>query len=161
MRRPSGSSQCAKPRGGAIELLGPLDLEPHQAEKGVVHRTGRQFLFRVAAAAQIGQRQIDAAGGGVFLQVAEDVGQLQGDARLPGRLERLGPAKAPDMNARQPHGRRHALAVSLQFVESLVTSRRQIHLDAVDHRQKVFVGDVETANGVGQGGKEGGRRKNV
>ena len=155
---PSGSSQSsssAPPRRTAR----PGRL-PWPSAGGTARRPRRPAGRRPSSRTpQVGQRQIDATGRGVFLQVAEDVGQLQGDAGLPGRLEGLRPAKSPDVDARQPHGRRHALAVQPQLVERFVARPVQVHFHAVDHGVEVFVGNVESPDGVGQGGERWHRRR--
>ena len=92
---------------------------------------------------------------GVFLEIAEDVGQLQRDAAGPGRTDGLLPAKAPDVDAGQPHRRGHAMAINGQLVERLVAVGIQVHLHPVDDRVEMLLGDAEAADRVGHGRQDG------
>src|SRR5581483_3344966 len=120
----------------------------HERLEGRVRRATSKTLGIAAEAAEVVRRQVDPATVEVFGQVAEDVGQLQRDAGVFGVDLRLLPAKSPNVDARQPDGRRDAVAVAVQGCEVGEVNRVQVHLDAVEHVFEVHRRHVETYDRV-------------
>src|SRR5262249_38936390 len=78
---PSRSGQIACPRpGGVVVITRPPHLETHQLAEALVVFAALQLLARVAVPLQVLARQVAAATLGVFTQVAQDVGELKGNA---------------------------------------------------------------------------------
>ena len=69
-----------------VETSCPLDLEPHQPAKVSVRSQGEQGFPRYAEEGEILVGEVDAAQRGVLRNVAEDIGQLHGDAEIGGVL---------------------------------------------------------------------------
>ena len=128
-------------RRARVVVPGPLRLLPQQrlhcgrshAASGVSGLLP-QIVFAAAVGAQILLRNIDATLLEITPHVAQDVGELQGDAEIDRVLLRRRLAAAEDVEADEPDGRRDANAVPVQFVERLVAARPEIHLDAFDER---------------------------
>ncbi len=77
------------------------------------------------------QRKVDAAPTGVFTHIAQDIGQLQGDAELDGIVKGLVGPETGDVHGHQPNGGSHAITVVRQFFPRLVRAHRQVHRHAI------------------------------
>ena len=66
------------------ESLGALDLEAHQGDEAIVMHAMEDIVGREVEAAQILERQINAAARSVLADVAQDVRELQRDAERDG-----------------------------------------------------------------------------
>ena len=97
------------------------------------------------AAAQILERQVDAAAREIVLDVAQDVGQLQRDAEVQRVVARPVAPAAEDPDADQADRRGDAPAVLEQVVERLVPRRVEIHRHAVDDVLERLARQVELA----------------
>src|SRR5262249_17828489 len=126
----------------------PLNLKTHQLPKAIIAFKAVQPLHIVTESHKIFLRQIDSSLGGVLAQIAEDVGELKGDT---GAL-RIGGSpivhEAPDMDARQAHGRGDAVTIAVQVGEGDVANLRQVHLHTVQDRLEVRGGDTVDADRV-------------
>ena len=113
-----------------------------------------QVVFAAAVGTEILLRNVDATLLEIAPHVAQDVGQLQGDAEVDRVLLRRRLAAAEDVEADEPDGRRHANAVLVEVVERLVAARPEIHLDAFDER-------LERRPRQAEGGDERGERASL
>ena len=102
-------------------------------------------------------RDVDPVALGVFFQVAQDVGELQGDAHVNGVLPRDGVSIAEYLDANKSDDGRDLVAVGPQLGEVGEAGFSQVGLDAVDHLFKVAYRNVECASGVAEGEELGGR----
>ena len=91
-----------------------------------------EILRADVEAAQILLGQVDAPRTRVDLDVAQDIRELQRDAEVHRVIAGAGIAVAEDLDAREPDGGRHAVAVRVQLLERLVAGLVQVHLDARD-----------------------------
>jgi uncharacterized low-complexity protein len=79
---------------------------------------------RNAVGGQIFERQIDAVAPGILGHVAQNIGELEGDARLFGQLLGAGIRVAEDANADQANDRGHQIAVTVKTGEGGVGGGR-------------------------------------
>src|SRR5438876_758831 len=103
---------------------------------------------------QILLRQINPPSFRVFSQVAEDVGQLKGDAGALRVGQGLLMSEAPNMNATQTDSRRHAVAVLIQIVKRGIGSSRKIHLNAVKDLVQILSWNLKSLDRIDQSWKE-------
>ena len=109
----------------------------------------------VAGDAELGQvlvGQVGAAPVEVLGDVADEVGELEGEAELPGRL--AGRGRVGAAQDRQHHGaddRRRALHVVEQVVVGRVRGDGQVHRHALQERREVVPVQVEDGDGVQHG----------
>src|SRR5690242_15029926 len=87
---------------------------------------------RHAEAREVLYRQVDAVLASVFAHVANDVGQLKGDAEVLRIVERALIAIAEDAGREKADDARNAIAVRLEARPVEVARLAQIHLHAVD-----------------------------
>ncbi len=131
--------------GAAVE---GLSVEFEAAEEsefvGLERRAGGQgedaFGGYGVLAEEVG-RQVDAAAVGVFLDVAKDVGQLEGDAGVDGEWVRTAVGVAEDPDADETDDRGYEVAVVLQRGEAIV--------DLEGARRPVGTGDFESVDTFG------------
>jgi hypothetical protein len=140
-RRSSAGSSAAA--GRSVPGRGRPRFRPG---RGTARCSGREdFGLGHPVPRQFGLGQVNAAAGGVFVHVAEDVGQLKGPAQGLGVVGAAGVAAAEDADAQQAHGRRHAVAVQVQFRPVRVAGVLEVHLaagqDFVEQLKGQLVGD--------------------
>src|SRR5437763_16229598 len=146
-----------------IEVLGPTVIEGrrpslfqhHFAEGVLPGRVAPAFRGTVKLLPLL-LRQVDPAAGEVLAEVAEDVRELKGVARVPRRLLGLLPRRPgpqpPHPDARQADDRRDTETVLEKLLAGGEPDRFEVGLDAVGHREQVLRRDVVAADGVVQGG---------
>ena len=81
-----------------------------------------QFFRAAAEAIQIFLRQINAAHLVIAAHVANDIGQLKREAQPFGQIGRFRIAESKNVQARQPHGPGHAIAIFRKAVERRIRS---------------------------------------
>ena len=86
---------------------------------------------------QLAHRQVDAPAQAVFAHVADDVGELEGEAEFVGIGGGLGLRLAEDLRRHFAHDARHQMAVALQAWEVEVAGLLQVHLAAFNHGLQV------------------------
>ncbi len=133
-----------------VEGAGTLGFEAHQFEEAFVVALCDEVLFRVPEALQVFLWQVDVAPVLVWLDVAEDIGQLQGVSEVDGVLACLRVLVAEDFNADQPNAAGNAVAVVLQLVESAVSALEEIALEAIEQEQEVLLRELEALDDVCQ-----------
>ena len=126
----------------------PRGFVPHQPHKRGVALARAQVLFGHAKTPQIFGGQIHAAAIGVFADVPQNVGQLEGDAARFGQRQGGGRVEAKDVNGGQPHHRGHLIAIEPELVERLEATGLQVRDHAIDHGAEIVVRDAEAANRV-------------
>ena len=120
-----------------------LDRRRTDAAAGARH-LGVEIRFAAAVRAQILERQIESPLRQVHRDVADDVGQLQGDPEI-GRVLLRRPSRVPKMfKADQADGRGDANAVLVEIGERLVAAGAEIHLDPFDQRLEGAPWQVES-----------------
>ncbi len=113
-----------------------------------------QIVCAAAKSREIFLRQIDAAHFEIGSHVANDIRQLKREAQ-PFReigIARVG--KTEDVQAREPHGSRHAVAILRKLVERRIRCDRQIHLRAENQIVEIARRYVESRNRIGEGGQD-------
>ena len=137
-RKPAHSGLGAgKPAAGALKLEG------HQGPPVVVEDAGQQLDLAIAEALEILLGQVDAAAAAVLAHIAQDIGELVGDAQGHGRLGGIGllapggggvgRIEAHHILGHQAHGAGHPVAVELQFGEVGIAVLHHIHALTLDH----------------------------
>ena len=92
-------------------------------------------------------RQVEAADGGVLVEVAQDVGQLQRAAEMMRELDAGLLLHAEDPHRQAADGASHAVAVEVERREIGRTDiGLDIHLHAVDHGQEIVLLQAEIAH---------------
>src|SRR4030095_2322137 len=133
-----GRHQRARvPRGiggarGSVEEARARRLVRHQPHESLAVAAGGQVVLGDAEVLEVALRQGDASGAGVSAHVAHDVGELQGLAEVHRVLPRARVGGAEDLDAAEPDGGAHCVAVRLEVLERLVAHAREVHLAAVD-----------------------------
>ncbi len=140
------------------EGLGAFHLECGEAALGGVSHFGAEFVFGVAEAVEFVEGEVDAVAGQVFLNVAEDVGELHGEAEVYRVVFGFGVAVAEYLEADEANDGGDAIAVEAEIVEGLVAVVFEVHFDAADDVLEVGLGDVVGLGGVGQGREDGALR---
>src|SRR5579863_6415443 len=103
-----------------------------------------EILGRDVIALEILLRDVNAAEGVVVVNVANDVGELEGEAELFGEVDGAG----------------HAVAIFAEAIESRVVADGKVHLGAGDQVVQVARGHFVAAHGIDERGKDfGGARR--
>ena len=115
-----------------VELAGALGFETE--ERAGWGRCGRggDSARSATETLQIFGGKIDAAAGGIFRNVAENVGELEGEAEVIGQLESARIGKTEDADAALADDAGDTMTIEAQIVEGAVGRRVQIHLSAGD-----------------------------
>ena len=135
---------------GLVKRSRAIGLELHQPLKARAVHAVEDLLRAHAKSREIVERQIDSAPARILADIAQDIGQLEGDSKVVGVDARDGIAIAENLDTHQPDGRGHAIAVETQIVEGLIARAREVHLDAVDKFVEIAARDIEAAHAVGQ-----------
>ena len=134
-------------KGAFIVAAGTVDLKAHQGVEGGAAAAGEQVGFAVAEAGEFVGGQIDAAAVGVFAEVAEDIGELHGDAELFGVGEGVA-AEADDVAHHQADDAGDAVAEQAEFGEVGVAGAFEVHAHTLDEFERVLLGEAGLAAGV-------------
>ena len=139
----------------AEPVAGALNFKlHHRAESGSVLAV-RDLVFADIEAAKVFERKIDAALGVVGGYVLPEVGELQRRAGEVGKLLALGIAISAEVEDEMADGIRGILAIGQQVVESF-EARDGLILAEGDEQVREFVfGNVELADGFGEGDEYG------
>ena len=108
-------------RGGAmIEILRTVDLIVHHPAEAVVGLAGAEGFVINAGGVKFAAGDVDSAEGGIFAQIAEDVGELKRDAAVDRQgFGCLAAFESPDKNAGDADDAGDAIAIFAQLVEGL------------------------------------------
>ncbi len=88
---------------------------------------------------QIFARQIETADGGVFIDVAQDVGQLQGAAQMMRQIEARPLVHAEDLDGKTPHGAGDPVAVKIEGGEiGRDNIFRHVHVHPVQDGEEIL-----------------------
>ena len=93
----------------------------------------------------------------VLAHVADDVGELKGQAQVLRVDARAEITIAEDLDANKPDRRRDPVTVQAQLVEAAIALARQIHLNAVDDLIEIVPRDGKAANAIGQRARDRAR----
>src|ERR1700731_571357 len=109
---------------GFVELTGAVGFQVQQRTKtrGIGGR--EQIRRRETELRQVFLRKINAAHGGVFLDVADDISKLECEAAAFRQGLGRGVAIAENVNTDQTHHRSHTVTIKLQIFEGLVMDRK-------------------------------------
>src|SRR5262249_50538468 len=135
-----------------IVLPGAVSFE---AEKFADAKSGfalAEIGGRNVVASEVVFGQVHSAEAIVFGEVADDVGELKGKAKLFGEIERARIAEAENMRAGKADGPSYAVAVFLEAREGSVGADREIHFSAGDEVVEIARGHVVAENGAGESG---------
>jgi len=112
---------------------GALYLVLHEAQEAVVDPASQQVLLTVAKTEEVLLGDIDAAPLGVFVQVTQDVGELEGDAQIDGVFAGLALiSMAEDMDADEAHRGGYQVAISPQLLEGGVALDGEVRYGEAD-----------------------------
>mmetsp|Transcript_73752 Transcript_73752/g.190306 ORF Transcript_73752/g.190306 Transcript_73752/m.190306 type:complete len:883 (+) Transcript_73752:544-3192(+) len=109
---------------------------------------------------QILERHVDSASARILADVPEDVGELEGETKIHGRLdgvllellsEVLQAIEAQHRHGHEANGASHAVAVDLQLLKGLVPFLHQVHGHASDHVLEGTLDERELPDTVGEG----------
>src|SRR5207249_3320067 len=108
-------------------------------------------LLAALEPAEVRAREVDTTAERVLGHVAQDVRQLEGEPELDRVLARGGVPVAEDLDAHEPHGAGHSIAVLLEVtLPGLVAIPLEIHLDTLDDRVEMLARDREALDRVGE-----------
>src|SRR5262245_48291542 len=132
LRRCQGAAVLGRegPAGAQVVRARPPALEGHQRTDARRVASREELLLVAGEARQVVEREVEPPAGGVLGDVAQDVRELECDAEIAGVVGCGGVPAAEDLDAQEPDGRGHQVAVLLELVEGRVASARQVHLDA-------------------------------
>src|SRR4051812_11873312 len=89
-------------------------------------------------------RQIEASHSGVLIEVAEDIGELQGAPEMMGKRKPRIPLHPEDMNAESPNRAGDAVAVEVEGGEiGSADGRHDVHFHPIDDGQKIPAAEIE------------------
>ena len=100
-------------------------------------------------------RQVDAAAARILADVANDVGELEGEAEIVGVLQGAPVFVAEDLGGEQADHAGHPVAVEVQRLEVGIAGLRQVHFHAVDDLGEQLLRQVEGVRGFGEGLRDG------
>ena len=99
-----------------------------------------RIACRDAGAFEMIAREIEAADGGVLVEIAQDIGELQRAAEMMGEFEARPVVHAEHLDRQPPHRARHAVAIKIEDDEiGRDDVLRHIHLHAVDHGEEILL----------------------
>jgi hypothetical protein len=91
----------------------------------------------------------------VFADIAEDIGELEGDAAFFGEESGAGVGEFEDMDDGEADDTGDEVAVAVEVVEGFDLRAGEVAGDAIDHFMEEAVRDLEALGGVGESGPEG------
>ena len=92
-------------------------------------------------------RQIEPAYTGVFIEVAQDICQLQRTAKMMREQDAVGLGKPEYPHRQSPDRARHAVAIEIERRKIRTTDiLRHVHLHAIDDGQKILALQTEASN---------------
>lgn len=151
-----GLDEQFQPAGQAIMVFCAVDFEPHEALEGRPALAAVELGWGDAKALEVFQGEVDPTAGGVFAEVAENVGDLKSDAEGDGHAFSGFPAAiSPDVDACQPDDAGDAVTVFVELPEIVEGSGFEVLLLPSDgcikeRRRHAIAGDE-----VGEGGPDG------
>ena len=145
-----GAIRRNRPRAGRFEA--------HQLQKWLVAVAGAEVVFAHTEAAEVFEREVNAAASGVFANVAQDVGELESHAAFLGQRQSAAGIEAEDMDDGQADDRGDLVAVAVELVEGFEAARLQVGDHAIDHFAEVLVRNAEAPDGVMEGRPDAGAR---
>ena len=151
--------------GRAVVVLGAAGHGGQQRALGRRGRRGRramqQRIERNSVRREVIERQIDAVARRILAHIAQNVGELEGDAGFLGQFLGALVAVAEDANADQAHDRRDQVAVAVEIGEGCVGVGRaggrviEIHGDAGDQLVEQLERNGEARGGIAHGQEDG------
>ncbi len=103
-------------------------------------------------------RQIEPADGGILVEVAQDVGELQRAAEVMRQRQPVIPLHAEHTDAQPADRARDPVAIEVERREvRRADGSRDVHLHAVDHGEKVLALQIEGAHRLRQPAQVGWR----
>ena len=154
--RLSGSIRLNKFCAFFIILPGAIGFEAEEFADAEGGFGLAEILRGNAVARKIFFGEVDAADDVVVVDVADDVGQLKGQAEFFGEVERAGIVEAEDVGAGQADRSGDAIAVFAEAIEGRVGAKSQIHLGAADEIVEVARGHFVALHGVDESGQNFG-----
>ena len=137
--------------GLAVCLLCAFKLELHQGGEFGGALCGENLCFGYAEAGKLVLRQVDSFHACVFADIADDVGQLEGEAQCFGVLQGALVGVAEDAGNQPPDYACDAVAIVLQVVKGGVAVVVQVHFHAADDVGKFAFGQPENGDDGAQG----------
>src|SRR4030095_12266871 len=129
-----------------VVLAGARGLEGHEIHELRGVAALGQVLGGHSEAAQVGLGQVDAPDARVRVHVAQDVGELQGDAQVHRVLPRARIGVAEDLDAAEADREADPIAVGIERLERLVGRMVHVHLDPGDDLIEGYARDRELAD---------------
>jgi len=135
--------------GFLVEAQGAVGLEGHELLEAVIMALGGEVGFGDAEFCEFGEGEVDAVSVlEVFLDVAEDVGELEGVAEGDGVVSGALDISSEEGEADEADGGGDAVAVALEVFPGLEALGGEVHFAAFDDIDEVLAGDgVEVADG--------------
>ena len=136
--RPAVGGRQRSQRPG-IERAGASDLVRHQRAERRRDAMLKNIRGGDAVPLELILRQIDAAAPRVFADIADDIGQLEGDTEVACVFARRGFSVAENLRGHETDDSGNAMAVALERREIEITIAVEVHGHAVDHGLKVLL----------------------
>src|SRR5579883_1747941 len=108
------------------ETARTIDLKAHKCAPAIIYLAYGNVIFAETKLRQFIKRQVEPAGLPVFTDIAEDIGQLQGNAQLDGIGQCRSSLKVDDVHDHQANGRGHAIAISGKVAKGCISLLAQI-----------------------------------
>ena len=124
--------------GFVIDRLGALDLELHQCLEALAVAGVEDVGGGDVELLQFVDGQVDAALAAILADIADDVGELEGQPQLFGKEQGTGLGMAEDAGREHPDHPGHVPAVALQAGIVEVAGLVQVHFHAIDDGLQVF-----------------------
>src|SRR5215470_19250727 len=115
----------------------------HQLCKSGSRAALEKIASRHAKSGHLVLRQVNAAAAGVLADVADDVGELEGDAQIARVVSRSRAGVAEDFRRQQPDDAGDVVAIVLERRKVEITVLLKIHAHSVDDGLEVRLRKVE------------------
>ena len=139
-----------------VILPGAVGFEAEEFANAESGFAAAEVFVHDVVALEIFLRDVDAAERVVVVDVANDVGELEGEAEFFGEVESALIGEAEDVRAGEADGAGDAVAIFAEAVEGGVIANGEIHLGAGDEVVEIARGHVVAAHGVHESGENFG-----
>src|SRR5207302_5748802 len=147
-------NQGEQGRAFLVKLPGAVGLEAKQLANSEGGSFAPKIFGRNPVARQVFFGKVDAAEFEVFMDITNDVGELEGEAEFFGKIEGAGVTKTEHVRAGQTYCSGHAITVFAETVEGRITANGEVPFGAADESVEIARGHVVTPHRVNQCGQD-------
>ena len=130
-------------QGLVVQAVGPARLKLHEFDEAIGLTALEDLVGLDIKLLQLVHRQVDATAQGIFTNIPDDVGELQGQAEFVGVVCGLLLRLAENVGCHFAHHTGHQMAIALQAWIVEVTGLIQVHLATLDHGQQMALFNLE------------------